>query len=247
MKSLWAKIGFGAAGVFLVGMLLITVVREAKSSATAAVRSAVQSGLRQVATAVAPSDLPFRLSGDRVGTIRHLAIRRTARGEVPHADMVVDLADARTLADLARCELVPERAGDLNFEDGFRCAGAPQEKLVEVGRARFEPGGMERPIMVTARSLSDLADGDAFSVDVTPGGETRVEAAGDSGGHVRVLANEHGARIHVSDAMGRALVHLFADSTGAALHIRDEKGREIISMDASDGHFSLNVDTSGVQ
>lgn len=247
MRSLWAKIGFGAAGVFLVGMLLITVAREAKSAATDAVRGVVQSGLRQVATAVAPSELPFRLDGSTVGTVRHLTIRRAARGEVPRADLVVDLADARTLGDLARCDLVPEQSHDeLNIEKGFVCAGMVHEKLVEVGRVRFEPGGMERPILVTARSLSDLRDGDAFSVDVTPGGETRVEATGDSGGMVRVLANDKGAHIRVNDAMGRALVRLFADSTGAALHIRDEKGREIVTMDASDGHFSLSVDTSGV-
>lgn len=247
MRSLWAKIGFGAAGVFLVGMLLITVAREAKSAATDAVRGAVQSQLRQVASTVAPAELPFRLAGATIGTVRHLTIRRSARGEAPHADLEVELTDAHTLGDLARCDLVPvESRDDLQFEKGFVCAGTMHEKLVEVGQAHFEPGGMNRPILVSARALADLKDGDAFNVDVTPGGETRVEAAGDSGGVVRVLASDKGAHIRVNDAMGRALVRLFADSNGAALHIRDEQGREIVSLDASNGHFSLNVDTSGV-
>ena len=36
MRTLWTKIGLGALGVFLVGMLLVTVVEDAKSTMKAA-------------------------------------------------------------------------------------------------------------------------------------------------------------------------------------------------------------------
>ena len=76
MRTLWTKIGLGALGVFLVGMLLVTVVEDAKSTMKAALTRVTRP--LHVATAELQADIPFVLEGQRLGTVNHMSIRRPA-------------------------------------------------------------------------------------------------------------------------------------------------------------------------
>ena len=76
MRTLWTKIGLGALGVFLVGMLLVTVVEDAKSTMKAALTRVTRP--LHVATAELQADIPFVREGQRLGTVNHMSIRRPA-------------------------------------------------------------------------------------------------------------------------------------------------------------------------
>jgi hypothetical protein len=244
MRSLWTKIGFGALGVFLVGMMLITLGRQAKSAAAEAVETALQSSaFSRVASAAA--DIPFKLDGERLGTVRRAAIRRDEAGAIPEVNLTVELTAGRASRQLQGCVLVPERQREFDFDRGFTCAEGLTGDLVEMGRVQFTPGDLERPIMVMPAVADDMRRGDPFEATADLGGAVRINVRGDGGELVRLLADQHGANLKVNDEMGRALLRLFADSTGATIRVRDKHGRDIVRLDAGDGKFSLSVDTTG--
>jgi hypothetical protein len=244
MRNLWFRIGLGAAGVFVIGMLLITVAGEAKSAVKAALETALANTLQGAARAAAPSEMPFRLAGEQLGMIRRLAIARQSRGDIPDVNLEIELADAASLRALAHCDLVPEGNGDFSFERGFRCGSRGTRGLITVGEAVFVPGELTRPVKVEKQMETDLRRGDPFEATAEMGGEVRLVARGDKGAMVRVQADSNGAHIRVNDAMGRAVLRLLADSTGASFRVRGKDGREVVRMEAGEGGFALSIDTS---
>jgi hypothetical protein len=247
MRSLWTKIGLGAAGVFLAGMLLLTVAREAKSAVRSALASAFANTVEGAARASALREIPFRLDGTELGMVHRLAIARKAPGEIPDVNFEVQLSDLSSLKRLAHCDLVLAGGNDFSFDQGFRCGGRTDRGLIALGQAMFTPGDLTRPVKVTKDMVADLRDGDPFEATAEMGGDVRVLARGQDGGLLRVKADSHGAQIHINDAMGRALLRLLADSTGASLRVRGKDGKDVLRMEAGQGGFSLTVDTSAAQ
>jgi hypothetical protein len=244
MRSLWTKIGFGALAVFLCGMMLITLGRQAKTAAAEALSTALQSDEFSKVVSAA-SDIPFTLDGARLGTVRRASIRRDESGALPEVNLIVDLHDASDVRVLRSCTLVPEGDRDFDFDRGFTCAEGLSGDLVDIGRIHFEPVDLDRPLRVQPTVAHDLRQGDPFEATADLGGAVRVEARGNGGELVRLLADHHGADIKIKDELGRAVLRLMADSTGATLRVRDKYGREVVRMDAGDGKFHLSVDTAG--
>jgi hypothetical protein len=242
MKSLWGKIGFGALGVFLVGMLVVTLAGQAKSAAVSALSSLGEFR----GTGHAPSRLPFRLNGEAVGLIRRLTVAREARGELPRVDLEVELTREQARSRLDRCDLIAAGRDDYDFERGFRCLRPGTPGYLYIGEAHFSPGEFSRQLRVAERLESELRGGDPFQATAEMGGDVRVTARGADGKLVRVAADSTGANIRINDAMGRSILRLLADSNGALLRIRGKDGRDIVRLDAGGGAFSLSIDTAGV-
>ena len=244
MKSFWLKIGSGAVAVFLVGMMLVTLGRQAKTAAAEALTTALQSSAFSGVSSAA-SDLPFRLDGERLGTVQHASIHRVQSGALPEVNLVVQLADPASARQLHDCVLVPDRDEGFDFDRGFTCAEGMKGSLVDVGRVQFMPGNFDRPMMVSRPVARDMSQGDPFQATADLGGAVRINVQGNGGELVRLLADHRRASVKVNDELGRAVLRLFADSTGATIRVKDEKGRNIVSLDAGDGKFSLSVDTTG--
>ncbi len=284
MHRMWTKIGAGALGIFALGMLLLTLLRDARESARSALLSFI--GAEDASAVPAPGatpaveavpgapagtivahsgplaslgarlaslhaghgravhDMPFRLDGDRLGSIQHLTIRRASRGDLPEVSLLVILTDRSAAARLRDCDLVPSDENNVAGDDGFSCAEGPSGDFITVGTARIEPLGINRPIRVSEDAAVDMRDGDPFEANADLGGDVRVSARGEHGQGVQVLADGDGASIKVDDALGRAIVRLLADSTGAFLRVRGKDGRDVVRMQAGHGGFSLTVDTS---
>lgn len=274
MRSLWVKIGLGATGVFMVGMMGLTLVRNAKAAAVEAFHDAVNETPAKAVAALAaveagrsaPSveqlaslrqlqqvgggadftvDLPFRLDGDQLGTMASGTIRRARANALPTMSLEVELTDADARARLEDCVLVPERHRDADFGGGFRCASSSDAGLVTFGTVRFNPGHFSRPLMITSAQADDLRKGEPFEARADMRGGVQVDASGDKGGMVRVRADEGGANIRIHDENGNDIFRLLADSLGASLRVRDKNGKEIVRLSAGDGRFSLTVDTTG--
>lgn len=244
MRSLWTRIGLGALGIFAVGMLLITLGRQAKAATKEALATAVHRAAMLTAEAAARADMAFLLDGQQIGRVERVEIRRVAPGDLPEVQATVHLTDPAAEQLLAGCALEPEGGQEMDIERGFHCAAAGGD-VVTLGEVRFEPAGFSRRVVVTRAVEPRLREGDAFAVRADVGGKVQIEANGDKGELVKLLADHRGANITVNDEFGRNLVRLLADSTGAMLRVRDEQGREVVRLQADGRGFSLTVDTAG--
>jgi hypothetical protein len=245
MRSLWTRIGLGAVGVFAVGMLGVTLFREAAAATSRAVGEVLHRTVHG-ATRAGMQQRAFRLDGQNLGSLRQVSVQRLERGGLPEVAVDVELHDMAYMKRLAGCDLVPAtgRGGaDFNPEQGFRCATALEKPLMGIGTARFLPGGIVRPILVSRAHEAELRQGDPFEATADLSGQVRVTASDRGGEIVKVLADSAGASIHVRDGQGRSLVRLVADSSGAMLRVRDQQGREIVRLDAGGGRFALSVDS----
>jgi len=246
MRSLWTRIGLGAAGVFAVGMLGLTVFRQAAATTREAVGGIIHRTV-QGATRAAMHDLAFRLDGAELGSLHQLSVQRAHRGDLPEVELEVSLYQPASAKRLAQCDLVPVSGADAQHFDprqGFRCARPSEKPLVGIGTVRFLPGNIVRPILVSRAHEAELRQGDPFHATADLNGQVRVTAQDAGGEIVRVLADSSGASIHVRDGQGRSLVRLVADSSGAMLRVRDADGRDIVRLDAGKGRFALSVDSA---
>jgi hypothetical protein len=271
MRSLWVKIGLGATGVFVVGMMAVTLVRNAKAAAVSAFHDVTSRAGRAAVTAAATPvegeqgqrlaaltglesvggwtdqavEIPFRLEGVELGLMSSGVIKRTRANALPVMSLEVQLHDADARAALDECVLVPERHRDSDFGGGFRCATFRDADLVTFGTVRFAPGGFTRPLMLTSRQASEMQRGEPFEARASLAGGVKVEASGNRGELVRVDAGEHGANIRINDEHGNDIFRLLADSLGASLRVKDKNGRDIVRLSAGDGRLSLSIDTTG--
>lgn len=115
MKSLWGRIGFGALAVFLVGMLLVSLVGQAKSAATSALASLEE--VRGVGTA--PSTVAFGVSvPGRLGictSARPISCRGTSAGSFGSEQVEAELRDGdpfEATAEMGGDVRVVARGGD---------------------------------------------------------------------------------------------------------------------------------------
>lgn len=249
MRVLWTRIGLGALGVFAIGMLGVTLFREAAAATRQAVGQVIQRTVQGVTT-VAMHDLAFRLDGERLGSLRQLSVQRAHQGDLPEVTIEVTLQDPASMKRLARCDLVPATsrgAQDFDPEQGFRCAEPFERPLIGIGTAHFVPGDIVRPILVSRDHEASLRQGEPFDAQADLGGEVRVTARDGKGATVRLLADSTGASIHLRDRQGHSLVRLVADSTGAMLRVRGKDGRDVVRLDAGNGRFELTVDSSAAQ
>lgn len=249
MRSLWTRIGLGALGVFAVGMLGVTLFREAAAATSNAVGQVLHRTVHG-ATRAAMQHLAFRLDGQELGSLRQVSVQRVERGDLPEVAVEVELHEKAFMKRLAGCDLVPasgQGAADFNPEQGFRCATAREKPLIGIGTARFLPGDIVRPILVSRAHEAKLRQGDPFEATADLSGQVRVTARDRAGEIVKVFADSAGASIHVRDGQGRSLVRLVADSSGAMLRVRDKQGREIVRLDAGGGGFAPSVDSAAAQ
>jgi hypothetical protein len=239
MNPLWPKIGLGALAVFGTGMVALSATHSAASAARSAWSEAVQG----VATIHSRNELPFRLDGRSIGKIRDLRVERATTGALVHVSLNVDL-DPGFDGSLEQCVLIAGDEQDFDFDRGFHCGLPGTPGYLTIGEVRFAPGGFTRLILTDRHREAELRQGDPFQATAEQDGRVRVSARGTRGGVVQVQADSSGARIHVTDAMGRALLRLLADSTGASLRVRGTDGRDIVRLEAGRDGFLLNIDTT---
>jgi hypothetical protein len=246
MKPLWTRIGLGAIGVFLLGMMGISLGREVKGAATDFVRGRL-GGSASAPAALASLDRLgsldphafFRFEGAVVGDITRLEAQRVRANEMVGLDLVVDLTDRTVEGRLAGCLIAP-MAGH-HGSGGFRCASADESGLFEAGTIRFEPSGLERPLLLPARDAASFHHGEPFRATADLSGDVNVNVDGQEG-TLRLQADSKGAQLNVTDADGTALVRLVADEGGAFLRVRDRSGREVLRLEA--GGAGVNLEAS---
>ena len=244
MRSMWPKIGFGAVGVFLLGMLLIAGFRRSKDAVTQAVSASLAPAILSAASHATSShgDLPFRLEGDRRGTVTRMQIERADHNRLMSVKLTVQLDDATDPGDLEDCDLLPMNDADLEFDHGFRCGERGETGLAQIGEVRFEPAGFTRPVKVRRAQLDKLSQGEPFKADLDLTHGVHLDARGRDKGSVRVQADSTGAVMRVSDGHGGDLVRITADSNRAFIQIRDKNGKVVFRLRADKSGMSMAAD-----
>jgi hypothetical protein len=187
MRNYWLKIFLGAFGIFLIGMLGVTLARKGMQKA-----KLVVSGTGPISIPLA--FVPFNLGGSKLGTIERVTLLRDAPKRVTAVELEVNVQDSMVAQGLAGCRL----AANLNTEKNrkgfqvhtgqwgegtFVClradssgADSANADFVEYGHALIKPANLTIPLLLPNDMVDDLAKGD-FNSDSEAVADSIADAA----------------------------------------------------------------------
>jgi len=187
MRNYWLKILLGAVGIFVIGMIGVSIVR----GGMAKVHSVVEGD----GPITIPLGLvPFVLSGEKLGNLDHVTLHRDSPSRVSEVELEVNLSDSLLAEGLSGCRLAANLEGDkadpgVNIRVGrdktdkntFRCVpgDSTPADLVEYGTATLQPGDVEIPLLLPLDVVNELQ-----SLDF--GHDSAAMASGDSGPQVEI-------------------------------------------------------------
>lgn len=166
MRNYWVKIALGALAVFAIGMMGVALARR---------------GIHRAQTVANSNDpisiplafIPFKLAGQRLGTLRNLTLERDSPQRVSQVRLTVELADSAALARLGHCRVAADFDWDRSpngvsvsrehYDRGtFRCV--PQDStaagMLQYGSVTFEPADLTVPLLLPQSAVNDLRKGD---------------------------------------------------------------------------------------
>jgi hypothetical protein len=183
MRNYWMRIGLGALAIFTVGMLGRTLVHRGIGS----VRGVVEgSGPISIPLAF----IPFKLHGDKLGSLERVTLRREAPSRVTSVELEVKLSDSVLARGLEGCRLaanldseVPGPPG-INVHRGpfaegsFWCAkeDSADVALVEYGQAVFHPGDVTVPLFLPRGLVDELQHLDLGHDSTPPVAKAQVDS-----------------------------------------------------------------------
>ena len=165
MRNYWLRIAIGAAAIFTVGMIGVTLARQGAGH----VRGVVE-GSGPISLPLA--FIPFKLHGQRLGNVSRVIVLRDAPKQVSAVELQVKLRDSVIARGLEGCHLAASfdadhepqgarvRAGS-SFPGVFSCvqAGDSAAGFQEFGRAVFQPGNVSVPLLLPNDIVDDLKAG----------------------------------------------------------------------------------------
>jgi hypothetical protein len=228
MRNYWLRIVLGAAAVFTVGMIGVTLARQGVGH------------VRGVVAGSGPISFPlpfvsFNLDGQKLGKVSRVVLHRTAPKQIAGVELEIRLDDSVVARGLEGCRLAA------NFDDDPHPEGPPgaarkfsrgvftclpndtaltPAKFEEFGHAVFQPGDVSVPLLLPADVVTDLKEG-----DLDPGEqdstalavELAAEAAADS------VADAAEAR---ADSIADAAEQKADSIVAASRHLIDSLRRE---------------------
>lgn len=229
MRHYWLKIVIGMLAIFVIGMVGVTLVRHGAGR----VRDVVDSS---DPISIPLAFIPFKLNGDKVGSIDRLVLLRSSPKKVRGADLVVTLADSVPAVRLTGCVLIAEKIDNIDEHSTFTCAqpaDTAHRDLVPAGSVQVK-GGPTVPFFANRTQLGDFMDnahGTADSVmdarselndslmDVIGGQIDSLKEVRDS------VMHEHGVAVRVNGVNMDSLRSTTRRSVDSALthavHMRD--------------------------
>lgn len=222
MKGYWFRIGLGAFGIFVVGMVVMGFGRRSVSK--------VREALVNQSISLGADGAPFRLMGRQLGTLSQIQLTPVARDGIPHIELTVQLDSGVSASELANCILVASEEGPGSNVDGLRCLDASEAesgKFVEVGEVNLEPSGETLRLFVPEAVMAQDNWFRWFQGSHTP----RVAASHPSS--VQLQADSNAAFLMIRDEHGNPVFQLNADSQGAFIQVRDSNGEEVVRFEAN--------------
>jgi len=153
MRSYWTRIIIGALAVFGVGLTLWLMARNTTERVVAVVEGA------ETLSIPLPFDIvPFRVDGNRLGSLQKLVIYRETPKSVNHVRLVASLNDQASAGSLEGCVLSIRSLDNLDEHSTFDCIrGEPPEGMVGFGDVDIE-GWRTLPLMVPHEVAAEMRD-----------------------------------------------------------------------------------------
>lgn len=230
MKGYWFKIGLGALGIFVVGMVLTSIGRRGVEH--------VREAIEQQSVSLSSADAPFRVHGVEMGRVNEIKVSPVADGGFPRMELGVRMNPGVSYADLSDCILVVGEDGQGEGE-GMSCRDSSvveDQGLVEIGIVRLLPNG-EVVRLFAQRSDMERKNWFRWFRDAPPPSAPLTSSA-STGASFQMNADSTGAFMMLRDGQGKPVFQMNADSTGAFIQVRDSNGEEILRFKA---------DSTGVQ
>ena len=151
MRGYWFRIIVGALLIGGVGFGFVSLIRKGKSYVESSKDLTIPLG----------SFIPFRLDGQKVGTIRSLAIRRSAPKELNGFDLRIRLSDSAAFTRLGECNLSvtdPQHFDErttfscLASDSGYQSFGEVRMDLREDGNTRT----LVRPLLLPETAIREM-------------------------------------------------------------------------------------------
>ena len=160
MRGYWFKIGASALGIFAVGMLFITGFRSVRTKVTHTIDSSDPIPFPLIGL------IPFRLDGNRLGSLRQVQILRSDPQHVSGVRVLVKLADSIGPERMHDCQLALDDLNNLNDKTTFRCqaSGAVPAGLSLFGVVALENHPDTFPLLLPQKAVNDLR-GTTFSIN----------------------------------------------------------------------------------
>jgi hypothetical protein len=183
MRNYWLRIALGAAAIFTVGMIGVTLARQGVGR----VRGVVE-GTGPIRLPIA--FVPFKLDGRKLGSINQVVLHRTAPKQIASVELQVKLSDSVLARGLEGCRLAANldkadthhnvhiRVGPLS-QGVFSCVRHTDSTpgFQEFGHAVFQPGAVTVPLLLPDDMVNDLKQGDFGSqVDDSIGDAAQAKA-----------------------------------------------------------------------
>jgi hypothetical protein len=217
MRNYWLKILLGALGIFVVGMIGVSIVR----GGIAKVHSVVEG---DGPITIPLGLIPFVLAGERLGNLDRVTLHRETPSRVSAVELEVDLSDSLLAQGLSGCRLAANLEGDStdhgvnvrvnrDHKSTFHCVpvDSTPPDLLEYGVAVFRPGDIEVPLLLPTDLVTELQTLD-FAHD--------AGSAGESDSAAGIVPNADSIRADVARRVGqadsiRSSARRFADSIRA--------------------------------
>ena len=230
MRNYWMRIALGAAAIFVVGMIGVSLVRRGLGTVHGVVHG---SGPISIPLAF----IPFQLHGDKLGTLQRVTLQREAPNRVTSVELEVKLSDSLLARGLEGCRLAANLESETTgspgvnvhrgpFTEGsFWCAkdDSTSEDLVEYGHAVFHPGNVTVPLLLSEALVDELQDLD-FGDSTPPVDRAQLDSVVAA---ARLAADSVKRTVHarMSDSLRaegrrradsvRSVVRRMADSAGS--------------------------------
>jgi hypothetical protein len=181
MRNYWLRIALGAAAIFTVGMIGVTLARQGVGR----VRGVVE-GSGPITLPLA--FIPFKLDGQKLGNVNRVVLLRDAPKRISSVEIEVKLRDSLVARGLEGCRL----AANFETERGsahvqvhagpwstgvFSCVdrNVVTPQFQEFGRAILQPGNVTVPLLLPNDIVDDLKQG-----HVDPDSQDSIAAAAEA-------------------------------------------------------------------
>ena len=151
MKNYWIRIGLGALAVFAVGMVIHNAGLRAKNSIENTLNSADPISLPI-------AFVPFRLDGQKLGTIKKVVLLRNDPKHISSVRVVVQMADSQGVSLLQDCLIAVDDVERLNDRSTFRCqqADTTGSGLEHFGVVSISGTTDSFPLLLPATAVQDI-------------------------------------------------------------------------------------------
>jgi hypothetical protein len=166
MRNYWLRIALGAAAIFSVGMIGISLARQGVHHVRDVVEGSGPISLRI-------PFLSFTLDGQKLGKVSQVMLLREAPKKISAVELEIELRDSVVARGLEGCRLRANfddnrsppgvSVNNRRFSSGmFTCVspGDSAPGFQEFGRAVFQPGDVSVPLLLPNDMVDDLRQGE---------------------------------------------------------------------------------------